>query len=70
MVKFDVATSEARNDVVDVLFDQLISFPLDSLKAATKAIHEAEAALAKKDNAQATRAGRAGARADRGDAGR
>ena len=27
MIKFDVATSEARNDVVDVLFDQLISFP-------------------------------------------
>ena len=53
MVKFDVATSEARNNVVDVLFDQLISFPLDSLKAATKAIHDAEAALAKKDNAQA-----------------
>ena len=53
MIKFDVAESEARNDVVDVLFDQLISFPLDSLKAATKAIHEAEAALAKKDNAQA-----------------
>ena len=53
MVKFDVATSEARNDVVDVLFDQLISFPLDSLKAATKAIHDADAALAKKDNAQA-----------------
>ena len=39
--------------MVDVLFDQLISFQLDSLKAATKAIHEAEAALAKKDNAQA-----------------
>ncbi|MBR1229179.1 MULTISPECIES: ABC transporter substrate-binding protein [unclassified Bradyrhizobium] len=53
MIKFDVAKSEARNDVVDVLFDQLISFQLDSLKAATKAIHEAEAALAKKDNAQA-----------------
>ena len=53
MVKFDVATSEARNNVVDVLFDQLISFPLDSLKAATRAIHDAEAALAKKDNAQA-----------------
>lgn len=53
MVKFDVAISEARNNVVDVLFDQLISFPLDSLKAATKAIHDAEAALAKKDNAQA-----------------
>ncbi len=53
MVKFDVAVSEARNNVVDVLFDQLISFPLDSLKAATKAIHDAEAALAKKDHAQA-----------------
>lgn len=53
MIKFDVAKSEARNGVVDVLFDQLISFQLDSLKAATKAIHEAEAALAKKDNAQA-----------------
>ena len=52
MIKFDVAKSETRNDVVDVLFDQLISFQLDSLKAATKAIHEAEAALAKKDNAQ------------------
>jgi ABC-type Fe3+ transport system substrate-binding protein len=53
MIKFDVAKSEARNDVVDVLFDQLISFPLDSLKAATKAIHDADAALAKKDNAPA-----------------
>ena len=53
MIKFDVAKSEARNDVVDVLFDQLITFPLDSLKAATKAIHDAEAALAKKDNPQA-----------------
>ncbi|MBA2399908.1 MAG: extracellular solute-binding protein [Bradyrhizobium sp.] len=53
MIKFDVAKSEARNDVVDVLFDQLISFQLDALKAATKTIHDAEAALAKKDNAQA-----------------
>ena len=53
MIKFDVARSEARNDVVDVLFDQLISFQLDSLKAATKAIHDAEAALGKKDNPQA-----------------
>ena len=52
MVRFDVAKSEARNNVVDVLFDQLISFQLDPLKAATKAVHEAEAALSKKDNAQ------------------
>ena len=52
MMKFDVVASEARNDVVDVLFDQLISFQLDALKAATRAIHDAETALAKKDNPQ------------------
>jgi ABC-type Fe3+ transport system substrate-binding protein len=52
-VKFDVDVSEKRTNVVDTLFDQTITFQLDALKAATKAIHEAEAALAKKDNAQA-----------------
>ena len=52
-VKFDVDVSEARTAAVDALFDQLITFQLDGLKAATKAIHEADAALAKKDNAQA-----------------
>ena len=35
------------------LFDQMISFQLDDLKAATKKIHDAESALAKKDNPQA-----------------
>lgn len=53
MVKFDVEKSEVRNGVIDALFDQIVSFQLDSLKASTKAIHETEAALAKKDNAQA-----------------
>lgn len=53
MVKFDVKKSEARNDVVDALFDQLITFQLPALKDATKAIHAAETALAKKDNAAA-----------------
>jgi phosphoglycerate transport regulatory protein PgtC len=53
MIKFDVAKSEVRNNVVDVLFDQLITFQLDPLKSATKAIHEAEAALARKDHAPA-----------------
>ncbi|MEY3553507.1 MAG: hypothetical protein RL735_1855, partial [Pseudomonadota bacterium] len=48
-----VDISESRTDAVDTLFDQLITFQLDNLKAATKAIHEAEAALVKKDNAQA-----------------
>ncbi len=52
-VKFDVNISEKRTNPVDTLFDQLITFQLDGLKAATKAVHDAEAALAKKDNAQA-----------------
>jgi phosphoglycerate transport regulatory protein PgtC len=51
-VKFDVNVSEKRTDAVDTLFDQLITFQLDGLKAATKALHDAEAALTKKDNAQ------------------
>jgi phosphoglycerate transport regulatory protein PgtC len=51
-VKFDVDVSEKRTAVVDTLFDQLITFQLDALKGATKAIHDAEAALAKKDNPQ------------------
>lgn len=51
-VKFDVDVSEKRTNVVDTLFDQTITFQLEALKGATKAIHEAEAALAKKDNPQ------------------
>ncbi|MEY3553648.1 MAG: hypothetical protein RL735_1996, partial [Pseudomonadota bacterium] len=45
MMLFNVDISESRTDAVDTLFDQLITFQLDNLKAATKAIHEAEAAL-------------------------
>jgi ABC-type Fe3+ transport system substrate-binding protein len=52
-VKFDVNVSEKRTNAVDTLYDQTITFQLDALKAATKAIHEAEAAIAKKDNADA-----------------
>ena len=51
LLAFNAETSEARTAVVDTLFDQLITFQLDALKAATKALHEADAALAKKDNA-------------------
>ena len=51
--KFDVDLSEKRFNVVDALYDQLITFQHDNLKAATKAVHEAEAALAKKPNADA-----------------
>lgn len=53
MVNFNVKTSEVRTNVVDALFDQLITFQLADLKAATKAIETAETALAKKDNKQA-----------------
>ena len=51
-VKFDVDVSEKRTAAVDTLFDQLVTFQLDGLKGATKAIQEAEAALARKDNPQ------------------
>ena len=50
-VKFEVDVSEKRTSVVDALYDQTVTFQLDALKAATKAVHEAEAALDKKNNA-------------------
>lgn len=49
-VKFDATVSERRNAVVAALYDQLITFQLAAMKKATKAIHDAEAALARKDN--------------------
>jgi hypothetical protein len=52
-VKFDSDLSESRYNVVSALFDQTVTFRIKELQAATKAIHEAEAALAKKPNAQA-----------------
>lgn len=51
-VRFDAELSERRTAAVDALFDQMITFQLDGLKAATKAIHDAEAALAARDNAE------------------
>jgi phosphoglycerate transport regulatory protein PgtC len=54
MMQFDVDKSEVRTAAVDVLFDQLISFQLEGLKAATKSIHDAEAAIAKKANPKAS----------------
>lgn len=53
MTMFDVEKSGKRTAVVDTLFDQLISFQLNDLKAVTKSIHEVEAKLAAKDNPQA-----------------
>ncbi len=52
-VQFDSDLSETRYNVVSAMFDQTITFRLKELQAATKAIHEGEAALVKKPNAQA-----------------
>jgi phosphoglycerate transport regulatory protein PgtC len=51
-VAFDSELSESRYNVVSAMFDQSITFRIKDLQAATKAIHAAEAALAKKPNAQ------------------
>lgn len=53
MVNFDVKTSEARTNVVDALFDQLITFQLGELKQTTKAIAAADAAVARKADPKA-----------------
>ena len=52
-VQFNSRVSEERRQLVSTLFDQMITLRLKELQAATKAIHEAEALLAKKPNAQA-----------------
>jgi phosphoglycerate transport regulatory protein PgtC len=52
-VSFDVNVSGERYAVVGSLFDQIITFQLEPLKAATRAIHEAEAALEAGGNAEA-----------------
>ncbi|MGL4635526.1 MAG: ABC transporter substrate-binding protein, partial [Beijerinckiaceae bacterium] len=53
--KFNVEVSEQRYQIVDALYDQLITFQLDALKKVTKAIHDAETALSKKPNAEAAK---------------
>ena len=53
LLPFDADLSESRSPVVDTLFDQLITFQLDALKAVTRSIHAAETGLARKDNARA-----------------
>ena len=52
-VQFNSDLSESRYNVVSAMFDQTITFRIKDLQAATKAIHEAEAALAKKPHAKA-----------------
>ena len=52
-VSFDSDLSSDRYQVVVSLFDQMITFRLKELQAATGAIHEAERKLKAKPNAQA-----------------
>ena len=52
-VKFDADLSKGRYNLVNSLFDQLITFRLAELQSAVKAIHEADAAIAKNPNDKA-----------------
>jgi ABC-type Fe3+ transport system substrate-binding protein len=52
-VKFDVIKSKNRYNLVNSLFDVMITYRLDDLRAATKAIQDAEAALSGKSNTEA-----------------
>jgi ABC-type Fe3+ transport system substrate-binding protein len=52
-VKFDLGLSKSRYNVVNSLFDVMITYRLDDLRTATEAIQAAEAALAGKSNAEA-----------------
>ena len=49
-VKFDVRKSKSRYNLVNSLFDVMITYRLDDLRAATRAIQEARAALEGKSN--------------------
>lgn len=49
-VKFDLEKSKNRYNVVNALFDVMVTYRMDELRAAVKAIQEAEAALAGKQN--------------------
>ncbi|MGJ7543124.1 ABC transporter substrate-binding protein [Variovorax sp. LT1R16] len=52
-VQFDSALSESRYQVVVSMFDQMVTFRLKELQAATKAIHDADRKQKAKPNPQA-----------------
>jgi ABC-type Fe3+ transport system substrate-binding protein len=54
-VKFDADVSEVRYELLNSLFDRVITFRLKELNAAWKAIHDAEAKLGANPNAEAKR---------------
>jgi phosphoglycerate transport regulatory protein PgtC len=51
-VTFDIALSEARYNVVNALFDVMVTYRLDKLQTAVRAIHDAESSLAGKGSDQ------------------
>ncbi|MCP4387091.1 MAG: extracellular solute-binding protein [Gammaproteobacteria bacterium] len=52
-VKFDLGLSKGRYNVVNSLYDVMITYRLDDLREATKAIQDAEAAASGKSNSEA-----------------
>ncbi len=52
-VKFDVMKSKNRYNLVNSMFDVMITYRLDDLRKATKAVQEAEKAMAGKKNPEA-----------------
>lgn len=54
-VKFDLALSKNRYNVVNSLFDVMITYRMDDLRSATKAIQDAEAAIQGKSNPAAAK---------------
>ena len=54
-VKFDADKSETRYELVNSLYDRLVTFRLKELNEAWKAIHAADAAVAKKSTPEAQR---------------
>ena len=54
-VKFDLQLSKGRYNVVNSLFDVMITYRLSELRAATKAIQVAEAKLVKSPNSKAAK---------------
>ncbi len=52
-VKFDVVKSKSRYNLVNSLFDVMITYRLEDLRAATKAIQDAELAMVGKSNPEA-----------------
>jgi len=52
-VKFDLQLSKSRYNVINSLFDTMITYRLDDLRAAVKAIQDAEAKAKGKSNADA-----------------